>query len=444
MIAFDHSIVETALQMAREEGATQARIALERSIENSATVLDNQIDKMLSSSGSTLFIQLYIDGRYGSFSTNRLDPDALRAFIRNAAASTRLMTRDECRRLPDPALCYHGPAVDLKQYDPAIETLTPAQRRERAMTASAEIFGTHPRLLSVETEWGDTVDYAYTADSQGFHGETLQTNHTINATVSIRGWGDEKPEAWWYESGIRLDEAPCEGCGRRALQRALDQLHPRKLRSGRYNVVIDNTVSAKVVAPIIRALSGGSLQQRNSFLIDSLGRQVFSERLTLVDDPFLPGLPGSRLFDNDGVATARREIITHGVVNHYFIPDYYAAKMGVPTTVDGPSVLRFVRNGENAEKVLNLPDLLKEAERGILITDFNGGNCNSSTGDFSYGIRGFLFENGAVVHPVSEMNITGNMIDLWRHLIAAGDDPRNSSRWTIPSLAFEGVNFSGI
>ena len=218
MIRFDHSIVETALQMAREAGATQARIALERSIENSATVLDNQLDKTLSSSGSTLFIQLYIDGCYGSFSTNRLDPDALRAFIRNAAASTRLMTRDACRRLPDPAICFHGPEIDLQQYDPAVESLTPESRRERAMVASAEIYGRDPRLLSVETEWGDTVDYSYTADSQGFHGETLQTTHTINANVSIRGRGDEKPEAWWYESGIRLDEAPCEGCGRRALQ----------------------------------------------------------------------------------------------------------------------------------------------------------------------------------------------------------------------------------
>ena len=444
MIQFDHGIVETALQMAREAGATQARIALERSIENSATVLDNQLDKMLSSSGSTLFIQLYIDGCYGSFSTNRLDPDALRSFIRNAADSTRLMTRDECRRLPDPALCYHGPEVDLQQYDPAIESLTPELRRERAMVASAEIYGRDPRLLSVETEWGDTVDYSYTADSQGFHGETLQTTHTINATVSIRGRGDEKPEAWWYESGIRLDEAPCEGCGKKALQRALDQLHPRKLRSGRYNIVIDNMVSSKVVAPIIRAISGGSLQQRNSFLLDALGKKLFSERLTLIDDPFLPGLSGSRLFDNDGIATARREIISQGVLNHYFIPDYYAAKMGVPVTIDGPSVLRFARCGENTEKVLNLTALLQEAGKGILITDFNGGNCNSATGDFSYGIRGFLFENGAVVHPVREMNITGNMLDLWQHLIAAGDDPRNSSRWTIPSLAFEGVNFSGL
>ena len=444
MIQFDHGIVETALQMAREAGATQARIALERSIENSATVLDNQLDKMLSSSGSTLFIQLYIDGCYGSFSTNRLDPDALRSFIRNAADSTRLMTRDECRRLPYPALCYHGPEVDLQQYDPAIESLTPELRRERAMVASAEIYGRDPRLLSVETEWGDTVDYSYTADSQGFHGETLQTTHTINATVSIRGRGDEKPEAWWYESGIRLDEAPCEGCGKKALQRALDQLHPRKLRSGRYNIVIDNMVSSKVVAPIIRAISGGSLQQRNSFLLDALGKKLFSERLTLIDDPFLPGLSGSRLFDNDGIATARREIISQGVLNHYFIPDYYAAKMGVPVTIDGPSVLRFARCGENTEKVLNLTALLQEAGKGILITDFNGGNCNSATGDFSYGIRGFLFENGAVVHPVREMNITGNMLDLWQHLIAAGDDPRNSSRWTIPSLAFEGVNFSGL
>ena len=444
MIQFDHSIVEKALQMAREAGAEQARIALERSVENSATVLDGKLDKMLSSSGSTLFIQLYLEGRYGSFSTNRLEEAPLRDFIRNAAASTRLITPDPCRRLPDPALCYHGPAIDLQQYDPAIETLTPESRRDRALISCEEILGAHRRLLSVETEWGDTIDYSYTADSQGFAGETLQSTHTINANVSIRGRGDERPEAWWYRSGIRLDEAPCEGCGRKALQRALDQLNPRKLRSGRYDIVIDNTVSSKVVSPLIRALRGGSLQQRSSFLMDRLGDKVFGENFTLIDDPFLPGLSGSRLFDNDGLATARREIISRGVLNHYFIPAYYALKMNVPATIDGPSVLRFGRIGNNPEKVLNLPALLEQTGQGILITDFNGGNCNPSTGDFSYGIRGFRFEKGGIVHPVREMNITGNMLELWNHLTAVGDDPRTSSRWTVPSLAFEGVNFSGL
>ena len=444
MIPFDHSIVETALQMAREAGAAQARIALERSVENSATVLDGRLDKTLSSSGSTLFIQLYLDGRYGSFSTNRLEESALREFIRHAAAAVRLITPDPCRQLPDPALCWKGPARDLQQYDPAIETLTPEARRDKALSACLEILGSHRRLLSVETEWGDNIDYSYTADSQGFAGETLQSNHTINANVSIRGRGDERPEAWWYESGIRLDEANPEGCGRKALQRALDQLHPRKLRSGRYDIVIDNMVASKVVSPLIRALSGGSLQQRSSFLMDRLGTQVFGENFTLTDDPFVPGLPGSRLFDGDGLATARREIIARGVVNAYFIPHYYALKMGIPATVDAPSVLRFSRIGENSEKVLNLPALLEQTGQGILITDFNGGNCNPSTGDFSYGIRGFRFEKGRIVHPVREMNITGNMLELWNHLTAVGDDPRTSSRWAVPSLAFEGVNFSGI
>ena len=118
--------------------------------------------------------------------------------------------------------------------------------------------------------------------------------------------------------------------------------------------------------------------------------------------------------------------------------------MNVPATIDGPSVLRFGRIGNNPEKVLNLPALLEQTRQGILITDFNGGNCNPSTGDFSYGIRGFRFDQGGIVHPVREMNITGNMLELWNHLTAVGDDPRTSSRWTVPSLAFEGVNFSGL
>ena len=444
MIRFETDIVDKALEMSRQAGIPQARITLERSIENSATVLDGEVDRLLSATCSTLFLQFYLDGRYGSFSTSDLREEALQAFIRKAAGATAEMTPDEARHLPAPECCYHGPAVDLQQYDPAIETLTMADRKARALTAAREILGTHPRLLSVETEWGDSVEFSLTADTQGFRGETLQSNHTINASVSIRGRGDEKPEAWWYESGIRLDEAPCEGCGRKALERALAQLNPRKLGSGRYDVVIDSTVAAKVVAPVIRAMSGGALQQHNSFLMDALGRRRFSERLTLTDEPFLPGMPGSRLFDGDGIATARRELISKGVLNHYFIAAYEAEKLGMPVTADGPSVLRFGRSAEFAEKVLHLPQLLREVGKGILITDFNGGNCNIATGDFSYGIRGFLFDKGEVVHPVREMNITGNMAELWSRLITAGDDPRKSARWAIPSLAFEGVQFSGI
>ena len=112
--------------------------------------------------------------------------------------------------------------------------------------------------------------------------------------------------------------------------------------------------------------------------------------------------------------------------------------MGVEPTISGPSLLVM----EPGSKDLN--GLVADVEKGILVTGFNGGNCNSSTGDFSYGIEGFLIENGKLTQPVNEMNVTGNMVELWAALAAVGNDPMKERSWRIPSLVFEGVNFSGL
>lgn len=435
----EKQIVLDALQMAREAGASHARINLEKDVENSATVINNEVDKLLSSSGKTLFIQLFIDGRYGSSSTNMLQKDALREFIRKSAEAARMLSRDECRTLPDPSICFHGKAVDLKQYDPSIESLTVGERIQRAMQCSAEVWGKNPKLLSVEAEWGDDVEYNYTADTQGFEGETLQSSHTISANLSIKGRGDEKPESWWYESGICREAANVDGCSSKALQRGLDALNPRRIKSGKYNVILENTISSKFVSPVLKALNGAYLQQEISWLKDTLGKRILGDNVTLYDRPHMVGMSGSRLFDSDGVATKDRTIIDGGVVNSYFINTYYSNKMHCPVTADRPSVLQF-----GFDEPLSVDQMMRKVGRGVLVTDFNGGNSNDSTGDFSYGIRGFLFDNGAIVHPIREMNVTGNMIALWRSLIAVGNDPRLSSRWALPSLCFESMNLSGL
>ena len=430
--------------MAIELGADQARSILEKDIENSVTVLNNEVDKLMSSSGSTLFLQLFIDGKYGSFSTNMLREDELRKFIASAIESTRLIARDECRRLPEEHLYFKGEAADLAQYDEKIETLTSKDRIARAMAVSEEVWGKHKKLLSIETEWGDQVEYSAIVDSQGFHGETLQSNYSICSNCSIKGRGDEKPESWWYEGSMFADSLNWHGCSAKALERGLAALNPKKLQSGRYDIIVENTVSSKMVSPILSALSGGNLQQGNSFLKDTLGTKMFGENLTLVDRPHTPGMSGSRYFDDNGIATADRDIIKEGVVSSYFISDYYALKMNIPATISAASVLRFGRASEIGEKEINLQDIMKAMDRGILITDFNGGNYNHATGDFSYGVRGFLFERGVIVHPIREMNITGNFIHLWNGLLHVGTDGRTCSRWMIPTLAFTNVNFSGI
>lgn len=440
----DQEIVKKALQMTKDAGAQNARVSLCKGVESSIVVLNDKIDKIHSASNSALYIQIYIDGRYGSYSTNMMEERSLKEFITKAAQSTRLLEVDECRVLPDKELYYKGGGKELEQYDPTIENFSSQEKKEMAMDVAHEVLGLDPRLLCIETEFGDLSDYTYTADTQGFAGETLQSSFTISASCSIKGEDGSKPESWWYDMSMFLSKLKAKGCATTALKRGIDSLYPKQLRSGKYNIVLENTVASRVVAPLISALNGAAIQQQNSFLIDSIGKQLFSTNFSLIDTPHLVGFSGSRYFDGEGIATKNLEIIKNGVVNTYFINTYYSKKLSLPSTIEGPSVLRFGKEGDINGKKLSLQDVLKSVGKGILITRFNGGNYNSATGDFSYGIQGFLFENGTILHPISEMNITGNLIKLWNNLLLFGDDPLSSTRWQIPSLAFSDVDVSGL
>jgi PmbA protein len=199
-------------------------------------------------------------------------------------------------------------------------------------------------------------------------------------------------------------------------------------------------MASKVVSPLLRALSGYAIQQQNSFLLDSLGKQVFPKGLTIMDLPRIPGQTCSKYFDSEGVATVEAPIIEAGVVKEYFINSYMAGKLQMAPTVEDatrPKVFPWPCAG------LDRDAILRRCGSGILVTDFNGGNSNPVTGDFSYGIEGYLFEDGRIVRPVSGMLMTGNLLTLWSRLLAAGDDARPCQSKLIPTLAFGEVDFSG-
>ena len=160
------------------------------------------------------------------------------------------------------------------------------------------------------------------------------------------------------------------------------------------------------------------------------------------------GKPGSRLFDTEGIAVRDSAIIENGIVKQYFVNTYMANKTGMEPTVEDvsrPCLLPYIKGKDlsSEEKELSLNALLRLSGNGILVTGFNGGNCNPATGDFSFGIEGFAFRKGKITHPVREMLITGNMISLWQNMTAAGNDARECTRWQIPSLVFENVSFAG-
>jgi len=477
--------VRKALDLATRAGAQHARATLSLSEEDLVATLDGEVDRVTHCADRSLSLGLFVDGRYGSYSTNKLDAASLEGFIARAVAATRMVAPDPLRVLPDPARCSHDALTgnELGLVDPAREKVSPSDRQNSALSASvlASRGGSSPRqnfaslipptaeqrvppvheatgghgfagatspdaphkaeyqIISEEGEYSDSIYETVLMDTNGVccrHSET-SFDYGVEITIECEG---EKYSGYWWDASSRLAELDAPACGRRALGRAVGQIGSEPAPSGRYTAVIDAEMASKVVSPILRALSGYAIQQNNSFLMDSLGRKVFPEGVNILDVPRIPGQTCSKYFDSEGVATVEAPIVEGGVVKQYFINTYMAGKLQMAPTVEDatrPKVLPWPCPG------LDRDEILRRCGRGILVTDFNGGNSNPVTGDFSYGIEGYLFEDGKMVRPVSGMLMTGNFLTLWSRLLAAGDDARPCQSKLVPTLAFAEVDFSG-
>ncbi len=431
-------LAQWAMEYALKNGCQASRVTIYNGSSSSFEIRDMKIDRLQQASENSMVIHLFVDGRYGSYSTNRLDKKELEKFIKDGIASTRFLAEDKARTLPDASLYYKGGGADLQLIDPDFDSVQPDDKVALAMAVCEEIMGKDERIISANASYSDEKDFKYIVASNGFEGETSGSSYGLTGSVSVRGEGEARPESYWYESSLYYKELIKEGIGTKALERTLRKLGQRKVASGKYAMVLDNMNSGRMLSPVISAIYGSSIQQKISFLLDKLDQKVVSEKMTLIDEPHLAKTPGARYFDGEGIATKRLPVFEDGVLKTYYIDTYSANKLNVAQTIGSPSILTM----KQGDKDVN--GLIASLQKGILVTGFNGGNCNSTTGDFSYGIEGFLIENGKLTQPVSEMNVTGNMLTLWSDLEEVGNDPRMSSSWRIPSLLFKNVNFSGL
>lgn len=439
MITDDNKrLAQWAMDYALKSGCQAAKLVLYTNSNSSFELRDGKIDRLQQATENGLGIQLYVDGRFGALSTNRLDKKELEHLIANGIESTRYLTEDESRVLADPARYYKGGKPDLQLFDKKLYDINPDDKVAMARAAAEEVMGKDERVISVDSSYSDGESSSYRLISNGFEGESRSTWFSLSASVSIKGEGEARPQDYWYDSSLFYDRLTKTGIGAKALERVLRKLGQKKAKSGKYTMVVDPMNAGQLLSPMLNALYGSSLQQKNSFLLEKLEAKVASDLFTLRDEPHVVGATGSRYFDNEGVATEPRAIFDRGVLKTYFIDTYNAKKMNMAPTISNPSRLILTPGTKD------LNGLVADISQGILVTGFNGGNSNSSTGDFSYGIEGFLIENGKLTQPVNEMNVTGNMLTLWNSLIAVGNDPQPNRSWQIPSLVFEGVDFSGL
>jgi PmbA protein len=308
----------------------------------------------------------------------------------------------------------------------------------RKIEESARAADDGNRIVSVTSSVSDSDDLWVGFATNGFEASEESTSFYRAVSVSISDEDGKKPMGASYGVTCYHADLPAEeSVGRQALERAIGQLGSDQVGTGRYPVLIENRAAPTLARHLLSPLSGGALQQKRSFMEGRLGQHVGSEVLTITSDPHLPRGLASAVWDDEGMVTKKRTVIEKGKLQMFFMNTYYASKLGVDPTTGSYSNLVWESGDRDAEK------MVQDTEEGILVTSFLGGNSNATTGDFSLGIKGYYIKNGAIAHPVSEMNIAGNQLSFWKKLAEVGSDPWTYSSNRTPTLRFVDVQCSG-
>lgn len=433
-------VARDALKTARAGGAQEAAARIAKVREVSVQWRDGQIEQVSESTTRGLALSLYVDGRFASVSTSDLRPDAIPPFIADAVAMTRTLSEDPFRSLPDPHLYSNRPSLDLEFSDPEYRTLTAPRRRDlaRSIEEAARSVSGADRILSVTTSVSDSRSEMFRAASNGFEGDRIDTSFWLSGSVTVQDKDGRRPEESDFSGGrfVRDLGDPSE-VGKEATRRALARLDARKAPSGIMTMVLDSRVTGRLVSALLSPLSASSIQQRRSFLEGRCGERVGSSLLHVTDEPLILRGLGSRHFDGEGLSAKRLPLFEEGVLRNFYVDTYYGKKLSLPPTTGSTSNLDW-RLGDKSQT-----ELIAEAGEGVFVTGFLGGNSNGTTGDFSLGVQGFMIRKGALAEPLSEMNISGNQLELWKRLSAVGREPYEYSPLRTPTLVFEGVSFAG-
>ncbi len=387
-----------------------------------------------------LYLEVFANNRYAAQSTPDFRRGTLETFINDLVANAAIMEEDPFRTLPDPKYYDGRTTADLQLSDPGYGKMTPEDRH--SMTKAVEdacLNKGGDRVISVEAGEYDESYEEYVKSSNGFEGSSNGTYCNVGASMTAQDDGDRRPAGYNY-IGCRYitDLPPMEEVGAEAARRTLDLMGGKKIETTKITVILENRGAGRVLNGLVGPMSAGNIQQKRSFLADKKGKPIGSRFLTVIDDPFIPRGLGSRYYDGDGFPARKRSLVTDGVLNEFLVDWYYSRKLGWEPTSGSLSNIVIPPGTRSPEKII------RDLKRCIVITDYIGGNSNSTTGDFSVGIIGKLYENGSFVKNVAEMNIADNHMNFWNRLVEVANDPWIYSQGRFPSLVIDDVVVAGI
>ncbi len=434
-------IARDAVQQARTAGASEAVATVGRGVSVELSQRDGKLEQSTESRSLSLGLRLLVDDRFSNHGTSDLRPQALGTFIQRAVAATRYLEPDPDRALPPAAACGVAEGLGLDLFSDQQQLVQPAQRLEGIVELEQAVLALRERgsLRSAACYRGDSRSASAVVFSNGFEAQSRGTSFGFGTTITLEEPGGRLPEATTWYSSVHGDDLPSvPQVADEAWTRALRRVGGRAAPSGRYPMLLDNRATGRVLGVLLSPMGGSALHYARSCLAGKLGERIGASGLVLWDDPHIPRASGSGRFDGDGFPTQRRPLVQEGVLQCYLLNQYFARKLDMEPTTGGTSNLVLPPGPRSPEQIAaDLPCAIR-------VETFLGGNANSTTGDFSFGIRGTLLEHGQPVQSVSEMNIAGNLFDLLERFAEAADDVRRYGTFRVPSVLFDDIQFSGV
>ena len=429
--------VSLAIEIAQKAGAT-AEVGVTKSGGLSVSTRLQEIENIEFNNDGALGISVYVGQQKGNASTSDLTPEAIKNTVEAALAIAKYTSPDECAGLADKELMafnapdldlYHAAEIDVdKAVQLALDTEKAAlEHDERIVNSEGASFNAHTGVRVYGNSHGMLQSY-------------LSSRYSLSCSV-IAEHQEQLERDYEYTVARNINQlAPPHWVGENAAQKAIAQLQPQKLATQEAPVIFLNDVATGLISHLAAAISGGSLYRKASFLLDHLGKQVLPDWFEIAERPHLIGQLASTPFDSEGVRTQDIEIIRNGILQTYLLTSYSGRKLGMQSTGHAGGIHNWLVKPNSSEK---LTALLRQMNRGLLVTEVMGQGVNLVTGDYSRGAAGFWVENGEIQYPVAEITIAGQLPDMLRNIVAVADDIEHRSNIQTGSILLEKMKISG-
>ncbi len=431
------SLAQDVLDYAKKRGATAADTEVSEGFGQTVTVRHGEVETIEYNRDKGIGVSVYLGQQRGHASTSDFSAKALRDTVDKALSIARFTAVDDCAGLADPDLLARE-FPDLQLFHP---WGVPVERAiEIARACEDAGFAVDKRISNSEGASVSTQESHFIyGNSHGFLQGYPSSRHSIGCSL-IAGKDDGMQRDDWYDTARSpLDLVTPESVGKRAAERAVRRLDSRKIATTQVPVLFEAPIASSLLGHFVSAVSGGNLYRKSSFLLDSVGKQVFAPCVQISDLPNIPKGLASGPFDEEGVATQPRDVVANGVVQGYFLSSYSARKLALRSTgnAGGNHNLMLKNTGED------FAALLRKMGTGLLVTELMGQGVNQVTGDYSRGAAGYWVENGEITYPVQEITIAGNLKEMFLGITGIGNDILRRSSRQCGSILIERMTIAG-